>query len=41
VTFDEVLATLEAYRVAFERVLGADPDTLTFVDEATLHLWFD
>jgi AcrR family transcriptional regulator len=40
-TFDEVATTLDAYRVAFERILGAPPGSLTFVDEATLHLWFD
>jgi AcrR family transcriptional regulator len=41
VTFAEVVATLDAYRIAFERILGAQPGSLTFVDEATLHLWFD
>jgi AcrR family transcriptional regulator len=41
VTFDEVASTLDAYRIAFERILGAQPGSLTFVDEATLHLWFD
>ena len=41
VTFAEVVATLDAYRVAFERILGAQPGSLSFVDEATLHLWFD
>ena len=41
VSFDTVVRTLDAYRVAFERVLGASPGTLTFIDEATLHHWFD
>jgi AcrR family transcriptional regulator len=41
VTFAEVASTLDAYRVAFERILDARPGSLTFVDEATLHLWFD
>jgi AcrR family transcriptional regulator len=41
VAFAEVVATLDAYRVAFERILGAQPGSLSFVDEATLHLWFD
>jgi AcrR family transcriptional regulator len=41
VTFAEVVATLDAYRIAFERILGAQPGSLTFVDEATLHQWFD
>ena len=41
VSFDEVVRALDAYRVAFERVLGARSGSLTFVDEATLHHWFD
>ncbi len=39
-SFKEVVRTFEAYGEAFERVLGAAPGTLTFVDEPTLAFWF-
>lgn len=39
--FDEIKRSLDAYGEGFERILGAQPGSLGFVDEATLHLWFD
>ncbi len=41
ITFTDVRATLDAYREAIERILGAAPGSLVFMDDATLHLWFD
>ena len=41
ITFTDVEATLDAYREAIERILGAAPGSLVFMDDATLHLWFD
>ena len=41
VSFDEIKSSLDAYGEGFERILGARPGSLGFVDEATLHLWFD
>jgi AcrR family transcriptional regulator len=42
VTFDEVATTLDAYRVAFERLLGAPAGSIRMaVDRATLQDWFE
>jgi AcrR family transcriptional regulator len=40
-TFDDVRPVFAAYQEAFERILGAAPGTLTFVDESVLRFWFD
>ena len=42
VTFEEVERTLEAFAVAFERVLGARPGSLAFANRSgVLREWFD
>lgn len=41
VSFEEIKSSLDAYAEGFERILGARPGSIGFVDEATLHLWFD
>ena len=41
VSIDSIVATLNAYRAAVERVLGLPPDTLHLSDEATLRWWFE
>jgi hypothetical protein len=35
------MRTFGAYKVALERVLGLPRNSLTLIDEATLHWWFD
>ncbi|HEY8871022.1 MAG TPA: TetR/AcrR family transcriptional regulator [Candidatus Limnocylindrales bacterium] len=40
VSFKEVEDTFAAYREAFERIVGAQPGTLTLVDGPTLRFWF-
>lgn len=41
ISFEDVVASLSAFREAFERILGLPAGSLTMLDEATLHLWFD
>jgi AcrR family transcriptional regulator len=40
ITFEEVKRTFDAYLEAFERIVGARPGSLKFLDEADLHVWF-
>jgi AcrR family transcriptional regulator len=40
VTYEEVRSALWAYGEAFERILGAHPGSLTFVDESVLREWY-
>jgi AcrR family transcriptional regulator len=40
-SIDSIVATLEAYRAALERILGLPPDSLHLVDEDTLRWWFE
>jgi AcrR family transcriptional regulator len=40
ITFEEVKRTFDAYLEAFERIVGARPGSLTFLDESTLAVWF-
>jgi AcrR family transcriptional regulator len=40
VSYEEVERTFETYRQSFERILGARPGSLTFVDAATLRQWY-
>ncbi len=41
VGFDDVWTRLDAYRHAFERILGAAPDSIAFIDRDTLRVWFE
>lgn len=41
VGFDGVWTRLDAYRHAFERILGAAPESIAFIDRDTLRVWFD
>ena len=40
ISFEELWRALAAYGDAFERILGARPGSLTFVDEGVLREWF-
>ena len=39
-TFEEVRQTFDAYLEAFERIVGARPGSLKFLDESDLRVWF-
>jgi hypothetical protein len=41
VEYDEVRHAFEAYREAFERILGAPAGSVSILDDATLHQWFE
>jgi AcrR family transcriptional regulator len=41
VDFEEVSQFMHAYEEAIERVLGVPPGSLTLIDAASLHAWFD
>lgn len=41
VTYEEVRRRLEAYRVAFERILGAEPGSVRLLDDDALRAWFE
>lgn len=41
ITFDEVERTLAAYWTAFERLLGLPAGSMTTLDPAILHEWYD
>jgi AcrR family transcriptional regulator len=40
ISFEEVAHTFDAYGEAFERVVGARPGSLSFLDEPSLRIWF-
>jgi AcrR family transcriptional regulator len=40
ITLEEVVMTFEAYKEAFERIVGVPPGTLKFLDDATIEFWF-
>lgn len=40
VTYEEVKRLFDAYLEAFERIVGARPGSLRFLDEPTLEFWF-
>jgi AcrR family transcriptional regulator len=40
VTLEEVKRTFHAYHEAFERIVGARPGSLKFLDEPTIEFWF-
>ncbi len=40
VTLQEVKRTFDAYHEAFERIVGARPGSLKFLDEPTIEFWF-
>jgi AcrR family transcriptional regulator len=40
ITFEEVKRTFDAYQEAFERIVGACPGSLQFLDEGALEVWF-
>ena len=40
VTLEEVKRTFDAYLEAFERMVGAPPGSLEFLDEPTIEFWF-
>ena len=40
ITFEEVKRTFDAYQEAFERIVGARPGSLKFLDESALEVWF-
>lgn len=40
IAFEEVKRTFDAYLEAFERIVGARPGSLKFLDEADLDVWF-
>jgi AcrR family transcriptional regulator len=40
VTLEEVKRTFDAYLEAFERIVGAHPGSLKFLDEPTIEFWF-
>jgi AcrR family transcriptional regulator len=37
---DEVMRTFDAFREAFERIVGVPPNSVRFVDRQTIDLWF-
>lgn len=39
--FDEVKRSYAAFTEAFERILGVPNGSVRFIDDATLHFWFD
>ena len=39
-TFEEVKQTFDAYLEGFERIVGARPGSLRFIDESALEVWF-
>ncbi len=41
VEFDEVRRTFAAYEEATERVLGLEAGSFSFMNEGTLHVWYD
>jgi AcrR family transcriptional regulator len=40
ITFEEVKRTFDAYLEAFERIVGARPGSLKFLDEPTIEFWY-
>jgi AcrR family transcriptional regulator len=40
VTLEEVKRTFDAYKEAFERIVGVRPGSLKFLDEPTIEFWF-
>jgi AcrR family transcriptional regulator len=40
ITFEEVKETFDAYLEAFERIVGARPGSLKFLDEQTIEFWY-
>jgi AcrR family transcriptional regulator len=40
ITFEEVKRTFDAYLEAFERVVGAQAGSLTFLDDSTIAFWY-
>jgi hypothetical protein len=40
ITFEEVKRIFDAYLEGFERIVGARPGSLKFLDEPTLEVWF-
>lgn len=40
IEFQEVRRSVDAWTRAYERVLGAEPGSVTLADERTLHVWF-
>ena len=40
VTLEEVKRTFDAYKEAFERIVGVPPGSLQFLDERTIEFWF-
>jgi AcrR family transcriptional regulator len=40
ITFEEVKRTFDAYLEGFERIVGARPGSLKFLDEPALEVWF-
>jgi AcrR family transcriptional regulator len=40
VTFEEVTRTFDAYLEGFERIVGARPGSLKFLDEPTIEFWY-
>jgi AcrR family transcriptional regulator len=40
ITFEEVKRIFDAYQEGFERIVGARPGSLKFLDEAALEVWF-
>jgi len=40
ITFEEVKRTFDAYLEAFERIVGARPGSLKFLDEPTIAFWY-
>jgi AcrR family transcriptional regulator len=40
ITFEEVKRTFDAYLEAFERIVGARPGSLKFLDEQTIEFWY-
>ena len=40
VTFEEVKRTFDAHLEAFERIVGARPGSLKFLDEPTIEFWY-
>jgi AcrR family transcriptional regulator len=40
ITFEEVKRTFDAYLEGFERIVGARPSSLKFLDESALKVWF-
>jgi AcrR family transcriptional regulator len=40
ISFEHVVQTFAAYQVSLERLLGAEPGSVAFVDQRTLACWF-